>query len=215
VVSYDDAAKEVPQPRSGVTIDQQVKDFPSPIIADEIHIKPKEQPKKEEEEKKRDNKAEEESMTWMQVLLLIGIIAGGIVVLLFMLPRLYFWWLLLRLKTAGEPKKQADRSYRLALYHFHMAGVERARETPMQYAQEKVDPQLHAGFAAFMNTYLRLKYGNNQLLPEDPGLIRSFAGSILRSTRNEIGFFNVLFSYLNLSRANRYFRRPPDKNNEA
>lgn len=216
IVSYDDAAKKIPQPRYGVSIDQQFNDFPKPIIADEIHIKPREQPKQEEEKKKNEKPGnEKDKLSWKQVLLRIGIIAGGLVVLLFLLPSFCLLWLLLRLKTTSQPKTMADRAYRLALYHFHMAGIEREFETARAYAIAKVDPKLGTRFAAFMDVYLRLKYGNGQVMPGEPEAIRAFASSIRSSARKKIGFFNVLSSYLNLSRANRYFRRPPEQNNEA
>lgn len=214
VISYDDAAKQVPQPRSDLSIDEQLKSFPKPVIADEIHIKPREQKSKTEEEKKQQPKAEEKELTWQQILLRVSIVVAGVVWLLFMLPLFWLWGLMLRIGFARHPKTEADRAYRLALYHFHMSGVERGTETAKQYAQEKVDPKLQAGFGPFMDMYLRLKYGNGQLLPDDPAAIRRFRNSIRSAARRNGGFFGVLFSYLNLSRASRFFRRR-DEQHEA
>jgi protein-glutamine gamma-glutamyltransferase len=214
VVSYDDAAKQIPAPRSGVGIDQQVADFPSPIIADEIHIKPKEDKTAQEEKEKKKKEKPEKELTWKEILIRLGISAAGLAILLFLIPTIFLIWLVLRMVLASDPKKKADRAYRLALYHFHMAGVERGHETPLKYAELKADPVYRAGFGDFMRRYLRIKYTDGQLQPDDPGAILLFASGIRKAARNAKGYFNVLGSYFNLARANRYFRRPVEKDED-
>ena len=215
VISYDDIAKEVPEPRSGVSIDTQVDDFPKPIIADEIHIRPKPEPEKKETEKKEEKKVEEKKMTWLEILVLVGWIAGGIVVVLFLIPSMWLLWLLLRAGSAGNPKVKADRVYRLALYHFHMAGKERGTETPLQYAMNTIDPYFQAGFTGFMQVYLRLKYSGGQLMPGDQETINNFGKRIRPAVRRKTGFFPMLGNYFRLARANRFFRRPAEHHQEA
>ena len=210
VVSYDDAAKKIPQPRTGVSIENQVEDFPKPIVADEIHVKPKpEEEKKEPEKKKKQNDGAKE-MTWGQVFVILGIIVGSLLLLLFLFPTMWFWWLAFRARAAKEPKSKADRVYRLALYDFHMAGMERGFETPLEYAETKVDPFFNTNFREFMLIYLRLKYSGGNLMNGDTETINSFGKSIHRSVKNKIGFFPVILNYFRLIRANHYFRRPEE-----
>jgi hypothetical protein len=193
------------------SIDEQVAGFPKPIIADEIHIKVRaEDRKKEPEKKKEEKKAEEEGMTWKQILLRVGIIAGGLIVLVFLVPAFWLFWLVIRFGSAKNTKSKADTAYRLALYHFHMAGVERGHETPLQYAITKADPAFKNGFGAFMNVFLRLKYANGQTMPGDDQLVRTFGKSIRPAARNKTGFFQMILNYLNIFRAQRFFRRPEE-----
>jgi len=210
VVSYDDAAKKIPQPRQGVSIEDQVEAFPVPIIADEIHIKAPDEEKKKEPEKKKNQNAGEKEMTWMQILIRVGIIAGGILVLLFLVPMFWLLWLVMRKNGAKDPKTKADRVYRLALYHFHMAGLERGFETPLQYASQTVDPVFGTSFEKFMLVYLRLKYSGGTIMEGDNEIITEFGNSIRSSVRRKKGIGAIFWRYLNLRVADRYFRRPEE-----
>jgi transglutaminase-like putative cysteine protease len=216
VVSYDDAAKQVPQPKQGMSIDDQVAGFPKPIVADEIHIKLREEDRKKEEQKnkKQEPKKEEKGLTWGQIFIRIGIIVGGLIVLLFLIPASWLFWLMLRFSSAKNTKSKADTAYRLALYHFHMAGVERGHETPLDYAVTKADPAFNNGFGAFMNVFLRLKYANGQVMPGDDELIRRFGKSIRPAAKKKIGFFKMIWNYFNIFRAQRFFRRPEETTQE-
>ncbi|MBI3509194.1 MAG: hypothetical protein HY064_00920 [Bacteroidetes bacterium] len=208
VVSYDDAAKKVPQPITGMKIEDQVEKFPVPVIADEIHKQPKEKPKEKEEIDKKNGKANAKPITWMQIIVRMLIIVAAVTVFTFLLPLFWMWILFVRMKLSSAAKKKADRAYRLALYHYHMSGTEIANETPLEYATIKSDPVFRNGFGNFMNVYLRLKYSGGQMMNGDEQIIRNFASSILSSARKAKGFFSILISYTNISRANRFFRRP-------
>ena len=207
VVSYKDEAKVIPLPRRGVSIESQVAAFSVPIIADEIHIKPKEKTKKEDAVTKKNTTKEEKGMTWQEILMLAGKIIGTMILLIFLLPLFYLIYLTLRSMFTTNPKSKADSVYRSALYQFHMAGVERAHETPLDYARTKADPAFHAGFEEFMHIYLRLKYGIGTFLPGDTDTINRFAGGFGPAVRQTKGFFAVAVNYLNILLASRYFMR--------
>lgn len=205
VVSYKDEAKVIPPPRRGVPIESQVDAFPVPIIADEIHIKPKEKTKKEDAVTKKNKTKEEKGMTWQEILILAGKITGTMVLLIFLLPLFYLIYLHLRSRFTTNPKSKADSVYRSALYQFHMAGVERTNETPLDYARTKIDPVFHAGFEQFMHIYLRLKYGVGTFLPGDMDTISRFAGGFGPAVRKTNGFFTLAMNYFNILLASRYF----------
>ncbi|HLG02122.1 MAG TPA: transglutaminase domain-containing protein [Bacteroidia bacterium] len=209
VVSYHDAAKQIPIPRPGVDIDRQVGDFPKPLVADEIHIKPKDELKPEEEEKRKKKEKPEDALTWQQILLRTGIAMGSLLLLILLIPSFIFLWLLMRTGVAGTIKKKADRAYRFALFHFHMAGDERGNETPLQYAENKIDPTYNAGFTDFMRRYLRLKYSSPELRQGDAEAIKAFSSNVRPAVRRKRGFFNVISAYFNLARAYRYMHRRP------
>jgi transglutaminase-like putative cysteine protease len=207
VVSYKDDAKRIPKPRSGLSIEQQIDGFPKPIVADEIHIKSKDAGKKDEPVRKK-KKEEEKGMTAKEIITLAAKIFAGAILLMLLLPMLFFVYLMIRLALTSDSKAKADRAYQAALYRFHMAGVEREGETPLDYAETKVDPIFNARFGDFMNVYLRLKYGSSTLREGDQDTIDSFAASVGPAIRSSRGFFNVFMSYFNVLLALRYFQKP-------
>jgi transglutaminase-like putative cysteine protease len=207
IVSYKSEDKTIPKPRSGVAIENQVEGFPSPIIADEIHIRPKEKEKKNDETAGK-GKQVEKKRTWKEIALLAAKVLGGVIVFILLLPFLYLLYRLLSIVAARNPVKRADQIYLAALYRFHMGGIERDNETPLEYAVMKVDPALQAGFAEFMRIYLRLKYANGSFRAGDEVTINTFAKNVGASIRKKNGLFRTIINYFNLLLALRYFQQP-------
>jgi protein-glutamine gamma-glutamyltransferase len=205
IVSYKDEAKAIPKPRAGVSMERQVEDFPSPIIADEIHIRPKEKEKKEENTGKRNLKEEEKKMTWQEIAMIGAKAVGGLLLFVLLLPLLYLLYRLARVSFASDPIKKADMLYQAALYRFHVAGFERDGETPLEYAQTKVDPILGVGFTEFMRMYLRLKYSNGNLRPEDVDVINRFEKQVGPSIRSKVGVLKSFGNYFRMFRVWRFF----------
>ena len=208
IVSYKDQAKKIPQPRVGVSIETQVEGFPSPIIADEIHIRVKEKEKKKEDAAKKTSPLTEKKITWQEIAWMAAKIIGAIILLLFLLPIFYLIYRLLRISLSRDVNAKADNIYQAALYRFHMAGLEREAETPLEYAQHKVDPIISAGFEKFMRLYLRLKYANGTLRDGDEAVINTFEKNIGKAINKKYGFFKITFNYFNLLRASRFFQSP-------
>jgi hypothetical protein len=215
IVSYKDESRSIPKPRPGVSIESQVKEFPAPIIADEIHIHGKEKEQDKHDGSVKKTKPEEKKITWQEIAWLAGSITGGIILFLFLLPLLYLIYRLIRIMFAGNENKKADQLYFTALYRFHMAGIERGNETPLEYARTKVDPMLHAGFEDFMRTYLRLKYMNGTVRDEDKSVISDFQKTAGPSVRKKMGFFKTALRYFNLMLAWRYFQQPEKTDQET
>lgn len=208
IVSYKDETKPIPEFRRGVPIETQVAAFPVPIQADEIHIHRKVEKKKEQEGKTTDLTQEEKKVTVEEILLIASKVAGAIILFVLLFPLLYLIYRLLRVTLAGTPSAKADQVYRTALYRFHMAGFERESETPLEFAKVHVDPQLQAGFEAFMIRYLRLKYSNESFRADDPSAINEFARGVGSSIRGKTGVGRAFLNYFNLARALRYFQQP-------
>ncbi len=208
IVSYKDEAKKIPAPRAGVPIEEQIKSFPTPIIADEIHIQKKEVEKKKENAGKKPTAVQEKKMTWQEIAWLAAKGAGVILLIIFLLPLLYLLYRLARVAFATNASTKADQVYRAALYRFHMAGFERETETPLEYAQQKIAPALNVEFEGFMRMYLRLKYSNGSLRDGDDMLIQGFQRSVGSSIRKSIGLFRASINYFNIFRALRFFQQP-------
>ncbi len=208
IVSYKDEVKKIPQLRNDISIEDQVAAFPSPVIADEIHIRGKEKEKKKESGAKKGVNQTEKKITWQEIAWIAAKGVTGLLILLLLLPLLYLFYRLLRIALARDAAAKADQIYRAALYRFHMAGFERDSETPLTYAQTKIDPALHAGFEEFVRVYLRLKYSTSSITPEDTEIINRFAENAGPSVRKKNGVFRSAVNYFNVLLASRYFQSP-------
>lgn len=208
IVSYKDEAKRVPVPQRGVAIEAQVENFPSPIIADEIHIRPKAKEKKPEEGNARLTQKQEKKMTWQEMASIVGKFFVGLLLLILLLPLLYLVYRLTRIALSRDATAKADQVYRAALYRFHMAGFERQVETPLEYAEKTIDPNLEVGFSDFMRMYLRLKYSNGEVRAGDAEILRQFANNVGASIRAKNGVIKSILNYVNILRAARYFQTP-------
>lgn len=215
IVSYKDEARQVPPLRKGSSVDAQVAAFPTPIIADEIHITPKKKEKKKEEGGRSTLEEDEKKLTWQEVAWMAAKVAAALAILIILFPILYLIYRLLRVMLAGSPASKADTIYRAALYRFHMAGLERETETPLDYARTSVDPQLQAGFEAFMMMYLKLKYSTANMQPEDIRRAREFSRRIGPAIRSKYGVARTALNYFNLPRAIRYFQQPQSPEHET
>lgn len=207
IVSYKDEAKKIPKPRAGDAIETQVEGFPSPIIADEIHIHTKEKEAKKNTTAKKAGKDNEKKITWQEIGWAAAKISSGIVLLLLLFPLLYLLFRLLCISLT-QNSRRADHVYRAALYRLHMAGLERETETPLEYATTKVDPYFSAAFGEFMRTYLRLKYAPGHLKAEDQEVISRFSRQLGPAIRRKIGRLQAAINYLNVLRAIRFFQQP-------
>ncbi|MFM7855475.1 MAG: DUF4129 domain-containing transglutaminase family protein, partial [Flammeovirgaceae bacterium] len=208
IVSYKDEAKRIPQPRAGISIEQQVADFPSPIIADEIHIRAKKEQKKPEVDGQK-SKAKEKQITWQEIAWTVAKIVTGLLLLILFLPLLYLLYRLARIALAKGANAKADHVYRAALYRFHMAGFEREAETPLEYAEKTIDPNLQAGFTEFMRLYLRLKYSDGVVRNGDELVIKNFGNKIGSAITKKKGMIKSFLNYFNLFRAVRFLENQP------
>jgi hypothetical protein len=208
IVSYKDESKNLPKPMAGVAIEKQIERFPSPIIADEIHIRPHEKEKEKPEVSGRSTKPEEKKMTWQEIAWIAGISVGGLIIFIFLLPILYLLYRLARIVLAGNNEAKADQIYFTLLYRLHMAGFEREGETPLEYATNTIDPKLHVDFSDFMRRYLRLKYSNSSLNDEDKEMMTQLNSSVGGALRKQVGVGRVIINYANIFLALRYFQKP-------
>jgi len=215
IVSYKDEAKTIPQPHQGVTIETQVEGFPSPVIADEIHIRGKENGTKKNDTAKKKNKETGKNITLKDIAWVGSITLGSALLLLLLFPLIYLLYRFTRLAFAKQGTTKADQVYQLALYRFHMSGIERETETPLEYAGKKIDPALSIHFAGFMQMYLRLKYSSKNWSDEDQTHLNRFAKEVGPAIHKKNGFLKTLLNYFNVARAIRYFQPPAAELNDT
>jgi protein-glutamine gamma-glutamyltransferase len=207
IIAYKDDSKVNPKPKPGLSVENIMEGLPSPYIADEIHLRGSEKEKPKENSKKP-GETNEKKVTWQQVAKAVAFGLAGLIVLVLLVPALYLLYRVTRIAVAKNSASKADQVYRAALYRFHMTGLERENQTPLEYARVNVDPVLHAGFEEFMLIYLRLKYTNAPVSPEHEEIINRFAKGVGPAIRRSNGIFRRVFNYFNLLLALRYFQQP-------
>lgn len=210
IITHANPAKKIPAFRERVKIDEQWRSFPNPISADELHIQPRPEQEKDkkpdlskEKQKKKDDLTAEQLIWWT-----VGIF-GGLVLLLLLTPLLC--WLVLRLLIAisSKEKNKIERIYRFALFTFHQTLVERGSETPLVYAQEKVDSISQSNFGSFMHIYHKLKYTQQPLTPDDRAVVHNFYPAFIKNSKHRVGGnLKWWLRLFNLARAQRFLRRP-------
>ena len=205
VVSYIDAAKQVPDFVKGKHIDLQVREFPNPLIIDEVHIDAveKEDAKKEDQVKSKNEKTVIDWMAWINRLawVLIGLIVIG-----WLLPLIIFGFMMMRVSRSGNGSELLERVYRLVLYVYHMQGFVRRDETVLKYAQFTMKPIAGDRFENFVRLYLAVKFSSHQLSNEESQDIKQFATMYAAPVKQLYGSFKYFINFLNPISALRYFR---------
>ncbi len=210
-VSYSEAIKKLPIPgnRQAAAI---LNILPSPVPTDEVYLQrtdlktQKEKPPVQEDEKKipvRD-----------MVYAALGVL-GIIFLLLLLLPSLVLRYYLLRHRLAAAGTSKPYWAFRTASYYLHMCGIFRGTRTPMQYARETVDPELHTGFTAFMNIYLKKKYADMQLSPAEEERAAAFLMPFMTQVRKGTTLWQRLAGFTNPVRCISFFTMPEDTESEV
>jgi hypothetical protein len=211
IVSYKNDYRTTPSFQPNISIENQINGFPSPIIADEIHIHAKEKDKQEEDGGRKKLSPEERKINWEEIAQNTAITMGGVLLFIIFLPLLYLLYRIIRTAFAKNGSAKADQVYHEALYRFHIAGQERGFETPLEYARHKIDPVFGSDFESFMRMYLRLKYTNGNMRAEDYDTIQTFTKKLSSTITKKQGYFNSFINYFNLFRASRYFYQSPEQ----
>lgn len=208
VVSWDDAAKDVPDPDPTKSIEEQMRNFVWPMIADEIYIQKKIDPKKDAD-KKKDEEKKTEAITDYRIIWYI-LLAAGIVIIISVIffPLIYLARLRAKIARATTTKEKAEAVYRAALYTFHMSGQELRAQTALSYAQERVDPAFGTSFADFVRVYLRLKYSPLPVEENDNVITQQFNSDFRTRVRSKLDGMKAALRWFNLARALRFFRTP-------
>jgi hypothetical protein len=207
IVSWDDLAKDVPEPDPNKSIDEQVNSFDWPLIADEIYILKKSAEKKIEKKDKEESPNGKELFNWRKFAF-----TGLIVVVVLILAVLLFpliWLLILsgRVKRGADPFTFAESVYRLSLYVYHMSGTELKTETSMEFAV-RADTRFSTRFRHFVIVYLKLKYSREQIAVSEHSLIADYETTFRSQLNATLSQKVRTFRWFNIFRAIRYFKTP-------
>ncbi|MEZ5015771.1 MAG: transglutaminase domain-containing protein [Flavipsychrobacter sp.] len=206
-VSYAEAIKKVNK-RPNETGSQLLNRLPSPTPIDEIYLKREDaQP----EEAKTEISTPEKHLSIVSILLTIAGIVLGVFVIILLLPYLVYQYFKMRYKKAQAYDKKAYWAYQTVSYYLHIAGITRGEKTPMQYAQQVVDPAFGTSFTSFMNVYLKQKYAKQELSDKEQVLIKEFVLPFIKQVRHKTKAGKRLKGFLNPFKMTSYFYNTVEK----
>jgi hypothetical protein len=205
-VSYAEAFKNL-EAKQNEKAEALMNRFPNPAPIDEIYLKRKDIAKPEEQPKATEPN---QKMSAKDFLNIAGISVAALIVVLLLLPSLIYAYYKLRYKNAKAEGNKAYWAYRTAGFYLHQVGITRGNRTPMQYARETVDPTLGTAFVSFMNIYLKKKYAQQPLSPQEQQYVTGFLKPFLKTVRRKLPFKQRALGFLNPSRSLGFFVRPED-----
>lgn len=209
VIAYDDASKRVPRPVPGMTPELQVMRADQPVIADEIRLKAKPDPKKPEMQKKKDVLS---GFSWWAVLWLgVGMLLF-LLLLLFLTPTICYFWFRSRARGSRRPADKAYWVYRYSMFTFNQLGILRGEnETPLEYAREKIDKDYSCNFEAFMRVYLKVKYAGMPPDAHDEQVMNAYLPAFTKPLFAKFSLWKVFTKFLNVSLTHRFLKRPREE----
>lgn len=205
-VSYADAFKGLqPGNLSGNAI---IKRFPDAAPIDEVYLKRKDLSKPEDEPQieQPEEKKSVERILWTVTMGLALLFA-----LLLLLPTVIYRYYVWRYHRAAGNKAQSYWAYRAATFWLHQVGIYRGEQTPMQYASKEIDPRFDTSFTAFMNIYLKQKYGKQPLSSGELATVAGFLKPFIAKLRTQIKRGSRFVGFLNPLRTVSFYVRPEDE----
>lgn len=187
-----------------------LKNLPDPLPIDQFHLQnsKKEAKKKTPTEQSEEQNAERNLLA--VVLLVIIVVALVVFLIIFSVPSFVFFVFSRRAKRITDPATQAYYPYQASMFLLHQLGYFRSGLTPLQYADQVIDPTLGTSFGAFVATYLKVKYANQELTNEDSQRILTFYRSFEQSIKSTIPFKKRFRSFLNIYNTLEFFTKPRD-----
>lgn len=202
-VSYADAFKNL-SVHAGASGAATIGRFPSPAPTDELYIQNKKEEKKVAPPKVA---AKEQPFDWRNALRTALWLMAGLLVLFFLLPTLIFNYYRVR-SWLSAGNRRMYWTYNAAGFYLHQLGFARGAHTPLSYAQNIVDPALHANFTGFMQAYLQLKYGAGHLPESTLKAGGTFLPGLISKAHQQLPWQQRWRSFLKPWRSLSYYMKP-------
>ena len=201
-VSFSDLFKEIPLERKE-TWDNLVKKWPTPLPIDEIKII---DPVKEPVSPTAASQKLEIPWTKIAIALMISLMVLGFMSLLF--PITIFSWFVYKAKNNRDLNTRAYGSYMASMLYLHQLGKKRNSLTPLQFAENQIDPFFGTQLASFIKTYEKLKYSQKGLNDEELNFINHHLPVFLDAVRKKIPPGKRFISFLKINNTVEFFTRP-------
>lgn len=198
VVSFEQSIKNLRRVAPNETTENYLTILPAPVIIDEIHTGEKEEVVEEEKEEEGVNIADSiDNYTTYLIYLIIFIL-----LLLLISPYLHHLVLLNRIKAASSLSGKSVAIFQHAHLLLNQMGLGRGNSTPMNYATQIVDPRFGTNLQSFIESYLKLKYGKEDLSDDEKAAIKGFYPNFNRDILKK---FKTKDKFLNFLKFNRWF----------
>lgn len=137
-------------------------------------------------------------LSWRLFRWFITIVVGLVLVALLFALLVYVF---LRWQANRSPTPQRLYwVYRLSLMVLHQMGIDRVLRTPLEFANDTVDPEFNTQFGRFMNLYLRAKYANTTLSSEEKAFVEQFNHDFRQRVFNSFSRWDIVKSFANCMR---------------
>lgn len=201
VVSYAEALKRLPDAESSETALVLLKRLPSPLPVDDVYLR---RAGGQQPEQVSAPPAAPKPLDWRHLLMHCLWALAGLLLLFVLSPAILFACLQIRARYSKGAEK-AYRSYTALGFYLHQLGRFREQQTPLQYAAQKIDPEFDIRFESFMRIYLRLKYANASLSPDETMMLEQYLPGALKRIRAKVPVGKRLAAFLRPLRAFAYF----------
>lgn len=200
-VSYAQSLKRM-SVRKGETGNALAKRLPKPTPIDELYLQRKDTAKPEQPPQKEQK---QEPISAQKVLCVIAFILGVLLLLLLLIPTMIYTYYKLRYKKARSDGGKAYFAYRAANFYLHQIGIFRGQNTPMQYAKNIIDPRFNTQYTDFMNAYLKKKYANQPLTPQEQQKVATFLTPFIKQIRSAVKWKTRFIGFINPIRSISFF----------
>jgi transglutaminase-like putative cysteine protease len=178
--------------------------IPKPAPIDEIRILDTEKEKQQKQEIKKEKK----SFSFWTLLWTILILFALLIVIIFLAPLIVYRWFKFRALRKGKPGSKAYWSYTSAMFYLNQLGYERENLSPLQFANDKIDPYFKTDLSAFIQVYLKNKYSSQSLLTWEEKIINIFYPEFESAVKNQIPFKQRFSKFFNFYRTINFFTKP-------
>lgn len=206
-VSYAEAIKNIKEINNS-SAEATLSSLPSLIPTDEVYLQSKE--KKEAEKKKKEEASTPQLRGYNKLLLglyitilLIGIFAA--------IPKTILAYYSYRHKNAKNASMKAYWAYKYSLYYLHMMGINKGNKTPLQFAQQVIDPKWGTQMQAFIIVYLKDKYAKQPLNDREITIITNFLQPFIAQIKSQIKPMERWWAWKNTIRAISFFTLPEEE----
>ncbi|RMG24741.1 MAG: hypothetical protein D6732_23275, partial [Methanobacteriota archaeon] len=136
----------------------------------------------------------------------ITFFSGALLIMLFLMGTLLYWYYGIRIQTA-KGKRRFYWVYRYTMLLLHQLGIQRRRETPLEFATQKVDPQFGTRMGEFMSLYLQQKYAPVKLESEDETYAIQFLDQFKKKVLKSYSRWDIIKHFLNFRRTLQFLLR--------
>lgn len=171
MVSFDYKLGRIRKKYKNEAIEDYMQQFPDLVTIMEVHVPKVEEERLSEDKEEKEDSAIKTITDWSIYILALILL---VLFILSLLPICYYWWLSKKAKNNNSIVELSEVNYKNAHFILNQMGIPRGYQTPMIYARDIIDPKFGTNFEAFIITYQKLKYSEDELNQEEVDIIQSF-----------------------------------------